>query len=122
MVNREIDMYGVSSNLLDNTLNYSLDGIAKRADTNVGSGSVPVIVFNPLSWTRNDLVETSVTFASAPSSVRVYDYQTGAEVPTQVLSINGNTAKILFEANNVPGIGYKVFKATAASPGAIVPA
>jgi alpha-mannosidase len=115
-VDRVINNYGVGGNLLDNTLNYALDGIAGRADTTATAGYVPILVFNPLSWTRNDVVETSVTFGSAPSSVRVYD-DAGTEVPTQVISINGNTAQIIFEANNVPSIGFKVFKAASATAG-----
>ena len=81
-------------------MNYALQGIASRADTTVASG-VPVLVFNPLSWSRTDLVQTDVTFAAAPAAVRIYD-DAGAEIPSQVLSINGNTAKVIFEANGVP--------------------
>ena len=102
-------------NHLNNSMNYGLQGIASRADTTVASG-IPVLVFNPLSWSRNDLVQTDVTFASAPASVRIYDYA-GTEIPCQVLSINGNTAKVIFEASSVPSIGYKVYRAVSTTQG-----
>jgi alpha-mannosidase len=80
------------------------------------ANGVPVLVYNPLSWSRTDLVQTDVTFASAPASVRIYD-DTGAEIPSQVASINGNTAKVIFEAAGVPSIGYKVFRAVSTTQG-----
>jgi alpha-mannosidase len=112
LVDRVIDIYGVGLNMLDKTTNFAVDAISQRADTTASTGEIPVVVFNSLSWIRSDAVETSVTFGSVPQYVRVYD-NTGAEVPSQVVSINGQTAKIVFEANNIPSAGFKVFKAVA---------
>lgn len=94
---------------------YALKGIASRIDTTVTSG-IPVIVFNPLSWSRTGLVETDVTFAAAPAGVRIYS-ETGVEIPSQLLSVNGNTAKVIFEATGVPSIGYKVYRAESTTQG-----
>jgi alpha-mannosidase len=113
--NEAYDDAELALNHLNNSMNYGLQGIASRADTTVTSG-IPVLVFNPLSWSRNDLVQTDVTFTSAPASVRIYD-DAGIEIPCQVLSINGNTAKVIFEASNVPSIGYKVFRAESTTQG-----
>jgi len=94
------------------SLNYVVDnataGIARRADT-TGNG-VPLIVYNALSFGRKQPVETTVTFDSEPSSVRIYD--NGTEIPSQVLDISGNTAKVVFIVDIDP-VGFKVVHAIA---------
>jgi alpha-mannosidase len=97
-------------NTLGVVLNNAEAGIASKADTSVAvSGGVPVVVFNPLSFSRRQPVQTSVTFPAAPASIKVYDNTSQAEVPSQLLSANGNTATIVFIADTMPSIGYKVF-------------
>jgi alpha-mannosidase len=93
----------------------AMKGIASMINTTVASG-VPVVVFNPLSWSRTDLVEADVTFATAPAAVRIYN-DTGTEIPSQLLSVNGNTAKVLFEASGVPSVGYRVYRAESTTQG-----
>ena len=109
--NRTLRTFGITTNFLDTTLNYVCEAVASRAATEVGKGNVPVIVFNPLSWERNDVVETQVVFDSKVSSVKVFD-AANKEVPSQVKALNGKTATIVFEANHIPGTGFKVFKVT----------
>ena len=63
-------------------------------------------VFNPLSWTRTD-------FADFPYSdlnpVQVQDIAAGQEVPSQIVTVNGQrTLRIL--AANIPSVGYKTFE------------
>lgn len=99
---------------LASTKNTAMSGITTQADTS-GNG-VPIVVFNTLSFGRRQPVETSVTFSSAPTSVRVYD-PVGTEIPSQVLSINGNTAKIVFIADQIPSIGFRVYRAESATAG-----
>jgi alpha-mannosidase len=113
--NRTLRTFGIATNFLDTTLNHACDAIASRAATEVGKGNVPVIVFNPLSWERNDVVETQVVFDSKVRSVKVFD-NANKEVPSQVKSLDGKTATIVFEANHIPGTGFKVFKVTPGIP------
>jgi len=93
------------------TLNYiisnAISNISQKADT-TGNGT-PVIVYNPLSFSRKQPVETTITFNSAPTSVRIFD--NGTEIPSQVLSISGNSAKVVFIVDGVPSVGYKVVHA-----------
>ena len=99
--------YAIDS--FNSTIQSAAAGIASKVDTTVSSG-VPIVVFNPLSIGSKQPVETSVTFPSAPTTVKVYD--NGTEVPSQVLSISGNTAKIVFmTTNSMPHIGYRVYNA-----------
>ena len=53
----------LAKNLLNNVQNDGLQAIAYKADTNVDG--TPVLVFNPLSWERSDMVETTVRFTDA---------------------------------------------------------
>lgn len=101
-------------NHLNSSLQNAFAGIVNRVDTS-GNG-VPVVVFNPLSFSRRNPVEVDVTFPSAPGGVRVYD-SNNIEVPSQVKSINGNTAKIVFVADGVPSLGYRVFRAESTTSG-----
>lgn len=98
--------YEVALNYGKSSLNNAMAAMASRADTS--ATGVPLVVFNTLSYTRSELVETPVTFSSTPTYVKVFD-ATGAEIPSQITSISGNTANILFIANNVPSVGYEVF-------------
>jgi alpha-mannosidase len=77
-----------------------------------GSGNgVPLVVYNPLAMSRRDPVEATVQFRrQAPAGVQVIDTATGEEVPSQVLSGTGTTARIVFLAD-VPAVGFKVFEA-----------
>lgn len=90
---------------LSDVSNKAIAGIASKADTTVASG-VPVVVFNPLSFGRRQPVETNVVFSTTPASIKVFDGAT--EIPSQILSINGTTARIVFMLDNIPAMGYKV--------------
>jgi|GEM_PF-3118361 len=85
--------------------------IAAKLNTAVddAANSVPVVVYNPIATNRNDISQASVTFSNgAPKYIKVYDAN-GNEVPSQIKSVSGQTATILFMAN-VPGSGYAVFQ------------
>ena len=72
------------------------------------AAGVPVIVFNPLSVSREDIVEATVAFSNAaPAAVRVFD-ATGAEVPSQMGAPAGNLVPVTFLAA-VPAAGAAVF-------------
>ena len=56
--------------------------LAKAMDTT--AQGVPLLVYNPLAITREDVVEATVSFASGlPAAVRVFDGN-GNEVPSQM--------------------------------------
>jgi alpha-mannosidase len=101
-------------NHLNSSMTNAFAGIMNRADTS-GNG-VPVVVFNPLSFNRRNPVEVDVTFPAPPSAVRVYD-SANIEVPSQVKSITGNTAKVVFVADGVPSLGFRVFRAESTTAG-----
>lgn len=80
---------------------------------------VPLVVYNPLSIERTDVLEATVTFKeAAPKSVQVVGPD-GKTVPAQVLSTEGNTAKLLVLAT-APSNGFVVYdvQTAAAAPAA----
>jgi alpha-mannosidase len=82
------------------------------------AGRIPLVLVNPLSVSRTDVVETSVNFGTAaPAGVKVYD-PAGNEVPAQIDSAVGQNVAIVFVAS-VPATSYSVYEVkpmTAANP------
>ena len=84
--------------------------VAGGMDTQTAPGEVPIVVFNPLSIARQDVVEATITLpAGAESGITVYG-PNGKPVPTQVTSHSGNQVTLLFLAN-APSVGYAVYEA-----------
>ncbi len=92
-------------------LNFSLQNLGLQLDTR-GEG-VPVVVYNPQSWDRSDLVITEVSAFSLPSRmVAVHAGETG---PVQVLKPATKvgpreTATVAFVAQKVPQMGLKLYR------------
>lgn len=63
-------------------------------------------VFNPLSWTRTDVVDLPYTGALP---AHVVDLATGLDMPSQAVTVGG-TQFLRIQAQAVPSVGYKVFE------------
>jgi hypothetical protein len=74
-----------------------------------------IVVFNPLSWARTDVVKLDVP---AGTEWRVLDNTSGAGVPSQRMP----DGTLLFRAGDVPGIGYRTFRLVRGSASAQLPA
>lgn len=95
---------------------HALSIIASKVDTRPPAGlsnATPVVVFNPVSWKRTDVVFFDIK--PAQKAAAVYDFL-GNEIPAQIVSPpahcknNGDCAmKIAFIAKDVPATGYSVF-------------
>jgi alpha-mannosidase len=82
-------------------------GAAIRAmDTRVSG--IPVVVYNPLSFDREDIVEAELAFPETEINYRVFGPD-GAEVPSQVVEVNGNKTRVVFLAR-VPSLGYSLYE------------
>lgn len=69
---------------------------------------IPLVVFNPLSFEREDVVETTVVFPNeVPKAVRVYD-NFNKEVPSQIAKSEGNKITVLFLAKT-PSLSFVAF-------------
>ena len=97
----------IASNQLSNVLESSLGAIARSLDTDVQG--TPLIVYNPLSIAREDIVETTVHFEDGcPQAVEILD-GSGEKVPVQILVRSGNEMRLCFLAG-VPSVGVSVFE------------
>lgn len=104
------DLHGMAYQLANESITYASGAVASRIDTQ-GAGE-PIVVFNPLSWERNDYCECELhCFGPA---VRVLD-DSGADVPSQVVRPSaslppGGRTRVLFPAT-VGSVGYSVYRA-----------
>jgi alpha-mannosidase len=89
----------------------ALNTLASHVDTKVQAG-VPVLVFNPLGWSRSGNVEVTVQMPNATDEVSVLDAH-GAVLPSETLSKNAqtNTFHLLVAAHDIPSMGYAVLRA-----------
>jgi alpha-mannosidase len=91
----------IAANQFAGVLTSASEAIASGLDTDVGG--IPIVVFNPLNVSREDIVEANISFpGDALKSVRVTD-ATGKEVPSQI-----ENGRVLFLAK-VPSVGYAVY-------------
>lgn len=68
------------------------------------SSGVPVVIYNPLSIAREDVVDATVRLAKGSPSARVFG-PNGKEVPSQIVARNGNSVHLLFLAK-APSVGF----------------
>jgi alpha-mannosidase len=83
----------------------ALELLKRKIDT-TGKGHA-IIVVNTLSWTRNDVVSVRVKL-SDPNFV-ILD-NSGNQVPSQLVRKYGEYSNIIFEANDIPPLGYAVYR------------
>lgn len=91
----------------------ALDTIDARVNTQVEgtSGSIPLMIVNPLGWGRSGLVDVQVQMPVATSTVSVLD-SGGHVLPSEIVSSDRTTNKfhLLIEAKDVPSLGYEVVR------------
>lgn len=93
-------------------LTNAMGGIAQALDTRVKGQAV--VVYNPLSIPREDVVTATVRFdKKRPKAVRVFDYH-GKEVPSQMLNQTADTIEVIFLAH-LPAVGAGVFDVRSSS-------
>jgi alpha-mannosidase len=104
--------YALSLNQFAGELSNSVGAVARAMDTQ--ATGTPVVVYNPLALARKDVVEARVYFpGGVPSALRVYD-PSGAEVPSQMGTVEGNYATVIFLAD-MPSLGYETYDVQASA-------
>jgi alpha-mannosidase len=100
-------------------LRDSLRNIAERVQ-HPSPRSTPIVVFNPLSWTRDDIVKTHVTLFGDIESNDIEDYrkgmrlldEKGISIPFQVEESSewfSRAVDLVFIDRGVPSLGYKTY-------------
>jgi len=96
----------IAMNQFAGVLTSATEGVASGLNTQVKG--TPIVVYNPLNISREDVVEASVSFNGAtPKTFRVVGPD-GVEVPSQVISTKDDHVQLLFLAK-APSIGYVVY-------------
>ncbi|MCB1216892.1 alpha-mannosidase [bacterium] len=96
----------LAMNMFADALETGSRQLSDHLDTEVEG--IPLVVYNPLGAVRRDLITAEVDFGSeAPSAISVRD-AAGNALPCQLLSRDGNMARISFSAE-VPGFSWNVF-------------
>lgn len=100
-------------------LRESLRNIAERV-RNPFLVSTPIVVFNPLSWTRDDVVSAHVTLYGDVQPAAILNYrkamrlvdEKGTSIPFHVVEYTENISRavqLVFVARGVPSLGYKAY-------------
>lgn len=79
------------------------DSMASIVDS-IATRTGDIVVFNMLNWSRNGPV-----FLDLAHNREIVDSVTGKTVPFEVISKSNNLDRIRFIAEDVPGMGYKIF-------------
>ncbi|MFO1511908.1 MAG: glycoside hydrolase family 38 C-terminal domain-containing protein [Verrucomicrobiota bacterium] len=103
----------IAMNNFASVLQDAVGAVARGLDTQIEGE--PLVIYNPLSVEREDVVEAEVEVDST-NGVQVVDGK-GRAVPTQVLSQTNGMARMLFLAR-VPSIGFAVYGVQTAKSGA----
>jgi alpha-mannosidase len=91
----------------------ALNTIETHVDTRAAgpSGSVLLLIVNPLGWERSGVVEADVQMPAATSEISVLDSE-GHVLPSEIVSSDHttNTYHLLIEAKDIPSLGYQVIR------------
>lgn len=90
--------------LAGHELRGSLEWLASRVDTAFAVSEQALVVFNPLSWQRTDLVTVDLPEGD-DHPYSVVDAE-GRPVPSQIESVDRLHRRLLFVAEDVPSMGY----------------
>ncbi len=100
-------------------LRDSLRNIAERVRIPI-AGSLPIVVFNPLGWSRDDVVRSHVALFGDPAPADIAAYkkgmrlldEAGQPIPFFVEEYSENISRALelvFVAKGVPSLGYRTY-------------
>jgi len=116
---RKIEYHEMAILTGEEIIRNSLSLIAENIEVRHGPECNPIVVFNPLSWSRNDIAQAHVTFHGNIEAFDIAKFRNvvlkdeeGKEVPFQYIDVREGIARgvtILFQAKDVPSIGYRTF-------------
>ena len=106
--------YEFSKRLADELIEARWESISARIDTK-GEG-IPIVVFNPLGWSRTDIAEAEIGFAEPGVNDFSLADDTGKTAPVQLLQTDRYSdgclkrVRISFVAGDVPAVGYSTYR------------
>ena len=102
-----------------------LSDVGERAARLVPKGAanqLPVAVFNPLAWAREDVVHCRFELPQGWNGFTLRD-DAGREVPYEIVSPNSRERQLefIFVADSVPSVGLRTYYLEAAPSGPVLP-
>ena len=103
-------------------LDEGIQSLASQVQTKT-SGEIPVVVFNTLSWKRDDPVTVPIRLVKGYAGLIAVQDASGKDVPCQLSNIHHHddgtihTADLHFVAKDVPSLGYATFYLSAQTTG-----
>lgn len=88
------------------TMNNAVGAVSRKMDTQ--TSGTPIVVYNPLSIQREDIVEATIQVESQPSNISVYD-PAGKAVPAQITDYQDGVLSFIFKAD-IPSLGYATYE------------
>ena len=99
--------YVLANKTFANTFAATASAVIRQMDTQ--TEGMPVVVYNPLSFRRTDVVEARLAVAAQPDGIRVFD-KDGNEVLSQITGYDKKTGTLSFIfAATVPSLGYTTY-------------
>jgi alpha-mannosidase len=98
----------LSLNQFETSLKHGIGVVAQELHTMVDSG-VPVVVYNQLSFAREDIVEVEIEWNGKLPQYLIAVSPDRKEVPAQVISKQGNKLTLIFLAS-VPSLAYQTYE------------
>ena len=95
----------IAMNGFSEVMKNSISAISTRMNTMVNGRAV--LVYNPVTMAREDVVTADLVYSKIPVSIKVTD-KDGNLIPSQIISSKGNTLTVIFLAK-LPSAGISVF-------------
>ncbi|MCU0857713.1 MAG: glycosyl hydrolase-related protein [Pontiellaceae bacterium] len=106
----------IALNLFDGVYSDAIGALARSLNTDVTG--VPLVIYNPLSIARSDLVEALVPVElEQAAAITAYDVK-GTALPTQLTTGWDGKRRVLFQAD-VPAVGASVYALREETPPAV---
>jgi len=86
-------------------VNAVLDQALSQLADKIRVPATAFVVFNPLNWTRSELVETDLDAGDT-----ILEYSAKAPVPLEVLARHAGYNHVRFLARDVPSLGYRCYQ------------
>ncbi|MCI0514959.1 glycosyl hydrolase-related protein [candidate division KSB1 bacterium] len=103
------EVYDQAFNQTQLILRQSMENLAANVNTQFSdSDALPFVVFNALNWVRSGPLEVTTQLEMGMNTVQIFDSD-GHAVPIQALERRGNMLRVLFLAQDLPEMGYRVF-------------
>ena len=90
-------------------LNGALSRIAATIRTRYrDTQALPLVLFNPLNWSRTEPVEVALQYQGLKSSPLILD-ERGDTIPCQTVSTWRDSVRFIFVPKDVPSVGYRTY-------------